>query len=84
MALSTELAEKVAATYRERLAREFDYHPVFDPITVEPATYYASEEVLQVTIVYEGDEHTIDANKTIRVLTAQATPLEELGLPSVL
>ena len=47
MALSTELAEKVAATYRERLAREFDYHPVFDPITVEPATYYASEEVLK-------------------------------------
>ena len=65
MALSAELAYRVAALSREplareRLAREFDYHPVFDPITVEPATYYASEEVLQVTIVYEGDEHAIN------------------------
>ena len=31
--------------------RKFDYHPVFDPITVEPTTYYASEELFQVTIV---------------------------------
>ena len=40
--------------------RKFDYHPVFDPITVEPTTYYASEELFQVTIVYEGDEHAIN------------------------
>ena len=51
---------------------------------VEPTTNYAGEEVFQVTIVYEGTEHTIDANKAIKVLTALASALEELGLPPVL
>ena len=55
MALSTELAEKVEALYREHLAREFGgYH-----ITVEPTNSYVGEEVFQVTIVYKGTEHTI-------------------------
>lgn len=84
MALSTELAEKVEALYREHLAREFGDQPVFDPITVEPATDEAGEETFLVTIVYKGGEHTIDPLKAIRVLNALATPFEELGIPPVL
>ena len=82
MAISTELAEEVKALYWEHLAREFGDHPVFCPITVEPTTDEAGEETFQVTIVYEGNGYTIVANKAVRVLTAMATPLEELGLPT--
>ena len=51
---------------------------------MEPTTNYAGEEVFVVAIVYEGTEHTVDANKSIKVLPVLATPLEELGLPPVL
>ena len=84
MALSTELAEKVEALYREHLTREFGNTPSFDPITVEPATDEAGEDTFLVTIVYEGVERTIDPRKAIRVLNALATPFEELGIPPVL
>jgi hypothetical protein len=63
VALSIELAEKVEALYRKHLAREFGNQTVFDAITVEPTTNYVGEEVPQVTIVYEGAEHTIDPRR---------------------
>ena len=50
----------------------------------ELTTHYAGEEVFQITNVDEGTEHTIDANKAIKVLTAPATPIKEPGLPPVL
>lgn len=84
MTLSTELAQKVKALYREHLQREFGNAPVFDPITVEAATEESGQETFEVTIVYEGVEHTINPRKAARVLAALATPLEELGLPPVL
>ena len=83
MAPSAELAEKVEALYREHLAWVFGDRPVFDRIALEPITNYAGEETFQVTIVYEGSEHTIDANKAVRMPSAMATPLEVLGLPPV-
>lgn len=52
MALSTELAEKVEALYRENLAREFGGYPMLYLITVEPTTDEAGEETFQATIVY--------------------------------
>ena len=83
MAPSAELAEKVEALYREHLAWVFGDRPMFDRIALEPNTDQSGWETFQVTVVYEGDENTIDARKLIRVLTAMATPLEELGLPPV-
>ena len=45
---------------------------------METTTDEAGEEAFLVTIVYEGAEHTVDANKVIKVLTALDTSLEEL------
>ena len=84
MTLTSELAEKVEALYRENLEREFGDSPAFDPISVEPMTGGDGEETFRVTIVYDGDDGAIDARKAVTVLTAMATPLEELGLPPVL
>ena len=33
---------------------------MFDPITVDPATDHAGQEAFQVTIAYDGEEHTVD------------------------
>ena len=68
----------------KHLAGEFGDHPALDHITVELTTNYAGEEVCQVAVVYEGTGYSIGSNKATKVLTALATPLEELGLPPVL
>ena len=81
MALSTELAEKAEALCREYLAREFGDTPVLDPIAVEPAAGEATEETFLATIVYEGDEHTIDPRKAADALNVLATPFEEPEFP---
>ena len=84
MTLTSEMAEKVEALYRENLEKEFRGSPAFDPVSVEPITGVNGEETFRVTIVYDGDVGAIDARKAVTVLTAMATPLEELGLPPVL
>ena len=79
--LSTELAEKAEALYPEHLAREFGGHPVLDSITVEPTTDEDGEATFHVTVVYDGNEHTVDSRKAIRVLNALATPPRRTRLP---
>ena len=84
MTLTSELAEKVQTLYRENLEKEFGNFPVFDKISVEPFTGIDGDNTFRVTIVHNGEEGAITAHKAITVLTAMATPLEELGLPPVL
>ena len=57
---------------------------MFDPITVEPVAGHAGREASQVTTFYDGEEHTVDVRKDVRVLTALASPFEELGIPPFL
>jgi hypothetical protein len=84
MTLTSELAEKVEALYRETLDKEFGGSPAFGPISVEPITDEEGQETFRVTIVFDGEEDAIDPRKALTVLTAMTTPLRELGLPPVL
>jgi hypothetical protein len=82
MTLTTELAEKVEAIYRENLEKEFGDSLAFDPISVEPTEDSEGQDTFRVTIVYEAQNkgERPQAKKMVTVMTAVFEPLENLGI----
>ena len=63
MTLTTELAEKVEAIYRENLEKEFGNPLTFDPISVEPTEDSEGQDTFRVTIVYEAQNQGRDPKR---------------------
>lgn len=84
MSLSTEIAEKVEALYRERLDAHFEGRFQFGPVVVEPRRDGEGRDTFRVTIVFEGNGERPDAKGVIEVMTEMSWDFEELGLPPVL
>lgn len=84
MRLTTELAERVEAIYRQHLKEHFSEKVKFDTITVEPTEDSEGRDTFRVTVVYDDEHERPDPRIRIHVLGALMDPLEELGLQPVM
>lgn len=80
--LTQEVREKVKSLVWEDLHKGFADEFIFDPIVLLPEVdVVTGDEYLHIVVVFDGDQHKLDPNKTIDLRVRIAPMLEEIGLP---
>ena len=75
-----ETEQQVVAIVRRELDERFPKGFTFDPIYVEPRTYYDGEGFLHLYIVFDGDDDLLDPDLTSTMIGRIQPQLTALGI----